>query len=202
MRVCCCCERREHCIRTLAALVGGMQIILSSQSRMQACRVRTSSIMRDPRPPRIITKHFRKPKNTSPSAKRRHPAPEPDAALYHRLRNARPFDQGHLVNLCSRGRRTDENILDERPFVAVSNQSPKLCPQFVNVRRRHGPYSSAPNQSGIRLTPPPAATLPARAAVAAGSGPCSPSCASRGPNSRDTHRRGPGGVPARYGRGS
>jgi hypothetical protein len=37
----------------------------------------------------------------------------------------------------------------------------------------------------------PAPNLPAPAVPAAGSAPCNPSCASRGPNSRDIHRQGP-----------
>jgi hypothetical protein len=51
-----------------------------------------------------------------------------------------------------------------------------------------------------RITARPAAIPPALTVPAAGSGPCSPSCASRAPSSRDTHRRAPFAGPARCGR--
>ena len=52
------------------------------------------------------------------------------------------------------------------------------------------------------VTFPRGSSRRASAVPAAGSGPCSPSCASPRPNSRGRRKAGPCGVPARYDRGS
>ena len=72
-------------------------------------------------------------------------------------------------------------------------------------RREPGtpPWSARVRSGDIEFVRPrPASSRPASAAPAAGSAPCSPSCASRRPSSRDRRKPGPCAARARYGRGS